>query len=315
MTRRELSILASFGSMLAVLALIAPTFFAPANLRDIVLAIIPVLVVAIGMTLVILLGQIDVSVGAQFALGVVAAGLFAKSGMRMEAVAIATMLVGAVLGSANAVLVAKLKLPSIVATLASMAILRDAIRWATGGAWVQNLPANFQWFGLGQRTGEVVIVGIAAAVFAWFAWGMRNLGAGRAVYATGSEIEAARLAGINTQTVTFSVFVLMGTLTGLAAVLDAIRFSDIQSNAGVGLELKAIAAVVVGGTSINGGRGSLFGTLLGVAVLGTIGPALTFLGINAFWEQAIQGAIILSAVVMDALVNRAAVGRVKVLGV
>jgi rhamnose transport system permease protein len=316
--RRELSILAAFGAMLVALAVIAPAFFAPPNLRDIVLANVPVLLVAIGMTLVILLGQIDVSVGAQFALCAVAAGLFAKSGLRMEAVAIATMLAGAALGSVNAALVANLKLPSIVVTLASMAILRDAIRWATGGAWVQNLPGSFQWFGLGQVGGEFVIIGIAAAVFAAFAWGMRNLGAGRAVYATGSDMEAARLAGINTRAVMFSVFVLMGALTGLAAVLDSIRFSDIQSNAGVGLELKAIAAVVVGGTSINGGRGSLLGTLLGVAVLGAIGPALTFLGINAFWEQAIQGAIILWAVVMDAVVGQrlgSAPGRAKFLGV
>ena len=97
----------------------------------------------------------------------------------------------------------------------------------------------------------------------------------------------------------------------MSALLDAIRFSDVESNAGVGLELKAIAAVVVGGTSIQGGRGSLLGTLLGVAILGTIGPALTFLGINAFWEQAIQGAIILSAVVTDALVQRGTLQRGK----
>lgn len=313
--RRELSILTAFVAILVAMALIVPSFFAGANLRDIILANIPVLVVAIGMTLVILLGQIDVSVGAQFALCAVASGLLAKSGLRMEAVAVGTMLVGAALGSVNALLIANLKLPSIVVTLASMAILRDTIRWATGGAWVQNLPSNFQWFGLGQAGGEVTILGLALVAFAGFAWGMRNVGAGRAVYATGSEIEAARLAGIDTRTVTFVVFVLMGALTGLAALLDAIRFSDIQSNAGVGLELKAIAAVVVGGTSIKGGRGSLLGTLLGVAMLGVIGPALTFIGINAFWEQAIQGAIILSAVVMDALLGRAVVDRVKSLGV
>src|SRR5207244_13656401 len=106
----------------------------------------------------------------------------------MAAVAIATMLVGAALGSVNASLVAILKLPSIVVTLASMAILRDAIRWATGGAWVQNLPPNFQWFGLGQTGGEFVIILIAATMFAAFAWGMRNVGSGLAVYVTGSQI-------------------------------------------------------------------------------------------------------------------------------
>jgi rhamnose transport system permease protein len=196
------------------------------------------------------------------------------------------------------------KLPSIVVTLAAMVVLRDAIRWITEGAWVQNLPVHFQWFGMGQGGGEWLIVLIAVAAGALFAWSLRFLAGGRAIYATGSDAEAARLAGIDTRSITISVFILMGALTGLAALLDSVRFSSIQANAGMGFELKVIAAVVVGGTSINGGRGSVYGTLLGVAILGTIGPALTFLGINAFWEKAIQGAIILWAVVMDAILAR-----------
>ncbi len=310
--KRELSIATAFGLLLFALVLLRPGFFAVANLRDMLLANVPVLVVAIGMTLVILLGQIDVSIGAQFAICAVTAGTLAKSGWPMPLVVVATMFVGAALGSLNGALVAHLKLPSIVVTLASMVVLRDTIRWTTGGAWVQNLPPNFQWFGFGQHYGEWIILCIAALVFAGFAWAMRNLGAGRAVYATGSDAEAARLAGINAREVVFAVFVCMGALTGLGALLDAIRFSDVQSNAGVGLELKAIAAVVVGGTSIQGGRGSLLGTLLGVAILGTIGPALTFLGINAFWEQAMQGTIILAAVVMDAVTKA---GEAKTVGV
>ena len=289
--------------MLGALAILAPRFFQPANLRDMLLANMPLLVAAIGMTLVILLGQIDVSIGSQFAICAVAAGVLAKTGLPMLLVAIATVAAGAVLGSINAGLIANLRLPSIVVTLASMVILRDGLRWATEGAWVQNLPSSFQWLGLGQTAGEALIVCIAAATFAAFAWSMRNLSAARAVYATGSNEEAARLAGIRTRAVTFAVFVTMGALAGLAALFDSIRFSDIQSNSGVGLELKAIAAVVVGGTSIQGGRGTLAGTLLGVAILGVIGPALTFLGINAFWEKAIQGAIILWAIVMEALLR------------
>jgi rhamnose transport system permease protein len=139
-----------------------------------------------------------------------------------------------------------------------------------------------------------------------FGWAVRNLAAGRAVYAVGSDAEAARLAGINPQRVVFTSFVLMGVLVGLAALLNATRFSIVPSNAGIGLELKAIAAVVVGGTAITGGRGSILGTLIGVALLGTIGTALTFVGINPFWEKAIQGAIILAAVVSDVLVGRLA---------
>jgi rhamnose transport system permease protein len=119
------------------------------------------------------------------------------------------------------------------------------------------------------------------------------------VYATGSDADAARLAGINAKAVTFWVFVITGALTGCAAVLNAVRFNQIPSNSGIGLELKAIAAVVVGGTAITGGRGTILGTLLGVALLGIIGPGLTFLGVSAYWERAIQGAIILAAVALD----------------
>ena len=113
--------------------------------------------------------------------------------------------------------------------------------------------------------------------------------------------DAARLVGISSARVTFAAFVITGALTGCAALLNSVRFNQIPSNAGLGLELKVVAAVVVGGTAITGGKGSIAGTLLGVILLGAIGPALTFLGVSAYWERAIQGAIILTAVAIDAV--------------
>ncbi|MEO8131537.1 MAG: ABC transporter permease, partial [Bryobacteraceae bacterium] len=204
------------------------------------------------------------------------------------------------LGSINGVLVAGLGIPSIVVTLATMIGLRNGLRWVTEGRWVQDLPASFQWAGLGQTGGEALILFVAIAVFAAFAWASVNLQAMRLLYATGSNPEGARLAGIRPPRVFFAVFVGMGMLTGLAAVLNAMRFSEVQGNAGVGLEMQAIAAVVVGGASITGGRATMIGTLLGVLLLAVIGPALTFAGVSAFWEKAIQGSIILAAVLMDA---------------
>jgi rhamnose transport system permease protein len=199
------------------------------------------------------------------------------------------------MGAINGVLVGWLRLPSIIVTLAMLVAWRDALRWTTGGEWVQNLPADFQWFGLGQALGQWMIVLASMAVLAALSWALHNLAIGRAVYAVGSDAEAARLAGIDPANVTAAVFAVMGALVGLGALLNAVRFSTVPSNAGLGLELKAVAAVVVGGTAINGGRGTLIGTLIGVALLGTIGPALTFVGVNPFWEKAIQGAIILAA--------------------
>ena len=153
----------------------------------------------------------------------------------------------------------------------------------------------------GQSAGQWVVVAVALVVFVAFAWGLRYLAAGRAVYATGSDPEAARLAGIRPRRVVFNVFVVMGALAGLAALLDAVRFPAVDPNAGAGLELQVIAAVVVGGVAVSGGRGSLWGSLIGVALLGSIAPALVFLHAKPQWEKAIQGLIILLAVASDAL--------------
>jgi rhamnose transport system permease protein len=257
----------------------------------------PLLVAAVGMTVVILARQIDISIGSQFAICGVVAGLLAKAGLAMPLVAAGAVLTGALLGALNGVLVATLGLPAIVVTLATMVGWREGLRWATEGVWVQGLPDGFQWLGL-------VIPAIAAVVFVFAAWALRHIAAGRAVYATGSDPEVARLAGIRPRRVLFGVFVLMGALTGLAAVLSVIQFVDVQTNAGIGLELSVIAAVVVGGTAIAGGRGTLVGTLLGVLLLSTAGPALTFLGADAHWDRALQGLIILAAVAADAIGRR-----------
>ncbi len=302
--KREVSAAAALGILLLIVGIVAPSFFSPGNLRDLVINNLPTLIVAIGMTLVILVGQIDISVGSQFAVCSVAAGLMAKTGMPLPILFVAVMLTGALMGGLNGALIGRLGLPSIIVTLAMLVMWRDALRWTTEGAWVQNLPDNFQWFGLGQSTGEIAMVLIAMVLFAAFAWSLRNLVLGRTVFAVGSDAEAARLAGINSPNVVFWVFVIMGSLVGIAALLNATRFSSIPGNSGVGLELKAIAAVVVGGAAITGGRGTLIGTLIGVALLGTIGTALTFVGINPFWEKAIQGVIILAALASDVALAR-----------
>lgn len=302
--KRELSAAIAFAVLLIVVGIAAPSFFTAGNLRDLVINNAPTLLIAVGMTLVILVGQIDISVGSQFAVCSIAAGMLAKTGVPMPVLFLGILLIGAAMGALNGALVGWLKLPAIIVTLAMLVIWRDALRWTTEGAWVQDLPANFQWFGLGQAAGEAIILATALTIFAVFAWSLRNLVAGRQVYAVGSDAEAARLAGIESPRVVFLVFSVMGALVGVAALLNAVRFSSIPGNSGVGLELKAIAAVVVGGAAITGGRGTLIGTLIGVALLGTIGTALTFLGINPFWEKAIQGGIILAALVSDVALGR-----------
>jgi rhamnose transport system permease protein len=311
MTRKgpELSVAGAILALSAVLAVTVPGFFARANLVDLFLSNVPVLIVALGMTLVILVGEIDISVGSVFAIASMAAGVAAKFGFPAVTAALVGCVVGALLGSLNGTMVAYVRIPSIVATLAAMIALRNALLWVTQGAWLENLPSGFQWLGLSQGEYPVAMFSLAIALSGAAAWILGNLPIGRSVYATGSNEEASRLAGIRTRSVKFWTFTMLGALTGLAAALNSVRFNQIPSNTGVGLELKVIAAVVVGGAAVTGGSGTIVGTILGVILLGMIGPALTFLGASAYWERAIQGGIILAAVTIGTVRSRSKSGE------
>jgi rhamnose transport system permease protein len=289
------------GALYLYLAFAAPRFYAADNLLDLALANVSVLLVATGMTLIIVLGQIDISVGALFAVCSVICGASAKAGVPTVLLPLVAVAAGCVLGATNGALISFVTAPSIVVTLAMMVAWREALRWITNGAWIEGLPNTFQWFGFGQNIGETIIILSALVLFAGLRWASGNLSVGRAIYATGSDAEAARLAGIPTKQIVFWAFAATGALAGIAALLNAVRFSDVPANSGVDLELKAIAAVVVGGTPITGGRGHLVGTLIGVMLLGSIGPALIFLGVSPYWEKAIQGAIILTAVLVESI--------------
>jgi rhamnose transport system permease protein len=206
---REWSVAGTIAALCLAMALLAPAYFRPENLSAMLLSNIPVLVIAVGMTLVILTAEIDISVGSLFAVLSVATGVLAKAGLPVAAVALAACVAGAALGALNGGLVAYLRVPSIVVTLAAMVALRDALRWATQGAWVDNLPTQFQWFGLPQSYYPAIAALIAGALVAAAAWALRSLAAGRAVYAVGSNTEAARLAGIDTRSIVFPSSLLM----------------------------------------------------------------------------------------------------------
>ena len=297
---RELSVTAALGIVLLALAVFAPAFYQPQPLLSLVTREAPTLVVACGMALVIICRQIDISVGSIFSVCSVCAGLLAVRGWPLALVVPATMVIGAVFGAFNGVLVAGLRLPSIVVTLATMVTLRQGLNLVRQGEFV-NLPDSAQWFGLSQAGGQGVLVIAALALLVLFGLAMRHLAAGRWVYAVGTDAEAARLAGIRPPLVTFLVFVLMGALTGLAATMNMVQSPQVQPLVGAGLELKVIAAVVVGGVAISGGRGNLWGAFAGLLLLACVSPALTHLHVEAYWEKAIQGAIILLAVVADGL--------------
>lgn len=302
---RELSVAGALGLMLLALAIFAPAFYQPQPLLSLATREAPVLVVACGMAIVILGRQIDISVGSQFAVCSVCAGLLAARGWPLVLVLPAAVALGATLGALNGLLVAGLGLPSIVVTLAMMVTLRQGLNLVRQGQFV-DLPEGIQWFGLDQATGQWLLVTAALALLLALAVGLRHLAAGRFIYALGSDAEAARLAGLQPRLGTFLVFVLLGALTGLAAMMNVVQSPQVQPLSGTGLELEVIAAVVVGGVAISGGRGTLWGVFNGLLLLATIPPALTHLRIEAYWEKTIQGAIILLAVMADGLRARRA---------
>ena len=297
---REWSVAAVLFVVLVALAIFAPAFYQPQPLLSLVAREAPTLVVVCGMALVIIARQIDISIGSQFSVCSVCAALLATMHWPLALVLPAAVGIGAVLGAVNGVLVAGLGLPSIVVTLATMVSLRQGLNMLRQGEWVL-LPDPVQWFGLSQTAGQWLLVTLALTLLVLLGLAMRHLAAGRFVYAVGSDAEAARLAGIRPQLVTFLIFVFMGALTGLAAMMNIIQSPQVQPLGGTGLELKVIAAVVVGGVAVSGGRGNLWGAFAGLLLLACIAPALTHLHIEAYWEKAIQGAIILLAVVADGM--------------
>jgi rhamnose transport system permease protein len=285
------------------LAWFAPAFFSPQPLLSLVTREAPTLVVACGMACVIITRQIDISVGSMFSVCSVCAGLLVARGWPLVLVLPASVGLGALFGAFNGFLVAVLRLPSIVVTLATMVTLRQGLNLIRQGEFV-NLPDRVQWFGLSQTAGQIVLVGAALGMLVALAWAMRHVAAGRYLYAVGSDAEAARLAGIRPQRVTLLVFVFIGALTGLGAMMNLAQSPQVQPLTGNGLELKVIAAVVVGGVAISGGRGNLWGAFAGLLLLACVSPALTHLHVEAYWEKAVQGAIILLAVVADGLRSR-----------
>jgi rhamnose transport system permease protein len=300
---REWSVAIGFLLLLICLAFAAPAFFETQPLLSRLTREAPTLVVASGMTLVIILRQIDISVGSQFGVCSVCAGFLAAAHWPVALVLLASVVIGALQGLLNGALITALRLPSIVVTLATMVIWREGLRWLRQGEFV-NLPDAFQWFGLSQRSGQLLLIFFALFILILMALAMKFLSAGRFVYAVGSDAEAARLAGIRPQLTTFWVFVLMGALTGLAALMNTVQSPQVDPKSGTGLELRAIAAAVVGGVAISGGRGNLWGVFAGLLLLTCVNPALTYLHVEAYWEKAIQGAIILLAVVADGIRTR-----------
>jgi ABC-type sugar transport system ATPase subunit/ribose/xylose/arabinose/galactoside ABC-type transport system permease subunit len=297
--KREQTLLISLIAISLLTALKRPDFLSLSNISDILTNYAYSLLVAIGMTCVIISGGIDLSVGALLALCSIVCGVLAKSGLMLGLIALISLSLGALCGLVNGALSVYLSIPPVIVTLGMMSIIRGGVLWATGGYWVLDLP---QWFNSPYQLKFLQLplpVHVALVIVILSSLALRYTVFGRSIYAVGSNPEAARLSGINVALTKCMSFVICGALTGVGAWLYATRFTAIQSNAGIGLELFVIASAVIGGTNIFGGSGNIIGSSLAIVLLGTIANALVFLHVSSYWENAIEGILILLAVGLD----------------
>lgn len=306
---RELGLATFLVCLCLVCALVWPSFAAPGNLRDLLVNNVILLVGALGVSLVIVAGGIDISIGAILALAAVAAGRMDAVEASPAIVAAASIAVGLVLGLANGVLSALGRVHSIVITLGTLSIFRSLVLQVTGGRHILNLSPAVTWFGQANLLGIPVILLAGVGAF-WFVHEiLHGSVAGRWIYATGSRREHADVLGVPTEKVRVACFALCGALVGLAGLLYAGRYGQVQTNVGLGFELRAIAAAVIGGVSIMGGRGSALGILLGTLLLGVLTNVIVLSRVSAFWEGVVVGASILVAVAVDGFAQHAAARR------
>jgi len=258
-------------------------------------------ILAIGMTYVILTKGIDLSVGSLLAVsGIVAASLVTGETAHTPMLGIAAGLaVGAALGAVNGGLIAGLSVAPFVVTLGMLSVARGLTFIYNDGMPIAALSPGFRSIGQGMAAGIPVPVIILAATFFVFWFVLKYTTFGRAVYAVGGNEKSAKTSGINTARVTFFVYVISGALSALAGLILAARTTSALPQAGVAYELDAIAAVVIGGTSLSGGVGTLTGTLVGALIIGVINNGLDLLGVSSYYQQVIKGAIIVAAVLLD----------------
>jgi rhamnose transport system permease protein len=303
---RELGILVALALLILVTAILEPRFVETNSLRNLALNASIFAILAAGQTLVLITRNVDLSVGSVLGLSAYLAGdlLSGNQGMPLPLVFLLGIALGAACGLFNGILVTWGQVPALVVTLGTLYMFRGLAFLWTDGRQVnaETLPDSFLNLGSDSVAGIPILVIFAVVVVVAVGQWLRDYRAGRELYAIGSNPEGARLAGVRSNRRVLTAFVLAGALAGLGGVLFTARFGTVDATAGVGYELTVIAAAVVGGVAIFGGTGSVYGAALGALLLGTITSSLIVLRVEAFWQQAAIGALLLLAIAFDRLV-------------
>lgn len=296
----EATVLIAYIGLFVIFSFIAPYFLNANNILNIFLYSAVIGICATGMTMVIISGGLDISVGAIIALSGMVAGLtIAATGNVAMAIFLA-LLTGAGCGALNGFLITKLKIVPIIATLATMSIFRGTAMLTTNGQSQQVAEESFKWIGRGYLFEAIpYCVIILIAIFIIVGYVLKNTPFGRKVYSIGGNSEASRLAGINVKGIRFIIYVVCGLLAGLSGIITASQTGTAIPSAGTGLEMDVIGAVVLGGVSMNGGKGSIVGTFLGVLILATLSNGLTLMNVMSFWQTIAKGVVLVIAVMLD----------------
>ncbi|MBV9672694.1 MAG: ABC transporter permease [Verrucomicrobia bacterium] len=290
--------------MILVFAGFAPHFTDESNIKNVLTQITINLIMATGMTFVILVGGIDLSVGSVLALSAMVGGIFIKNESLSVASAItlatlASIATGMLCGFVNGFIASYWKIPSFIVTLGMLNVARGAALQVTNARTLFEFPNQFNNFGTAALFGlpAVFLVAMALVVIGWAVLNQTIFG--RMIYAIGNNEEAVRLSGHNTFFYKVAAFVISGLTVGIGAIIYMARLTIASPILGSGFELNAIAAVIIGGTSLNGGRGSLIGTFLGACLIGVLGDGLILMGVGDFVRQMITGGVIILAVILD----------------
>lgn len=282
-----------------VISFITPRFLTVSNILNILTQVSVNAIIAIGMCFVILTGGIDLSVGSIVAIaGAVAAALVSK-GVNVGLAVVITLVIGAVIGLINGITIAKGKIQAFIATLATMTVFRGVTYVFTDGNPISGLESNFTVIGNGRLVGIPfpVIIILVVVLAAWYV--LTQTRYGRYVYAVGGNEDSARLSGINTDKIKSLVYVLSGITAALSGIVVTSRIGSASPNAGMSFELDAIAAVVLGGTSLTGGEGTIIGTIIGAMIIGVLNNGLNLMNVSPFYQSVVKGIVILIAVLMD----------------
>ncbi|QUH31816.1 ABC transporter permease [Vallitalea guaymasensis] len=299
LAKQESSIIIATVIYAVFVTMVNGTFFTSGNIFNIFRSTGFTLITTVGMTFILITAGLDLSVGSVLALGGVVTGLAFKAGMPVPIAILAGLSVGAVIGAINGAIIVKAGIPPLIVTLGMQYVARGLVSVITQGVPIYPLPESFQRLEQSKFLGISLVIYVAFIIAVIGHLILKRTAFGRSIYAVGGNTEAARISGINTKKVTFSIYVITSTLAALAGILMAARLGSAEAAAGTGYELTVICASIIGGTSTFGGMGSIIGATVGALFMEILTNSLTLMRISVYWQNLVVGVILILAVLLD----------------